>query len=121
MPRSWETWGTRCSVLQLPSPEMAYAREELEQSMIRESQLGQMPENTGKTQPNSGGGEHRGNPVLAPRIRGETELEGKAPGLPTGHRLQCCRLNFWLATRKGINCSSSHYREAFSSAQSQGS
>ena len=37
MPRPWETWGTRCSVLQLPSSEVACAPEELEQSMLRES------------------------------------------------------------------------------------
>ena len=48
--------------------------------MLRESHLGQTPENTGKTHPNSAGGELRGNPVLAPRFRGETELEGEAPG-----------------------------------------
>ena len=58
--------------------------------------------------------------MLAPRIGGETELEGKAPGLPAGHRSQCCRLNFWLAAHKGIDCSPSRYREAFGSAQSQG-
>lgn len=121
MPRPQEARGTGCSVLQLPSPEMAYAPEELEQSMLRESQLAQMLENTGKTHPNSAGGEFRGNPVLAPRIRGETEFEGEAPGLPARHRLQCRRLSFWLAEHKGINCPLSRYREAFSSAQSQGS
>lgn len=68
--------------------------------MLRESQLGQTPENTGKTHPNSAGGELRGNPVLAPRFRGKTELEGEAPGLPAGHRLQCRRLSFWLAEHK---------------------
>ena len=88
--------------------------------MLRESQLGQTPENTGKTHPNSAG-ELRGNRVLAPRFRGETELEGEAPGLPTGHRLQCRRLSFWLAEHKGINCPSSRSREAFSPARSQGS
>ena len=120
MPRPRETGGTGCSVLQIPSPEMAYAPEELEQSMLRESQLGQTPENTGKTHPNSAG-ELRGNPVLAPRFRGETELEGEAPGLPAGHRVQCHRLSFWLAEQKGINCPSSRSREAFSPARSQGS